>query len=356
MSTVSRYLLREFLSASAAVMLALAVTWVAADTLLHIDEIGDGTLALLQTALDRLLEVLPLGVPVACVVGAVLSITSAVRSREITAIRCGGIPLRSALAPILVACVLIATGLAFFEDRVIMKTRQARIEAEAGREADGPRLERRNGRYWYAAGASIFVANDYDPESRTLRDVTVFQLSPSRAIQQHIEAESAVYLSEQSWELRNAIVREFGGPGLSQRQVSALRMDLGLTGADLERAELPLETETLHGLAERIQDKPAGGEERIALEASFHGRLAQPLAVLILVLLAIPFAVGDVERGDSLPRALLSAMIATAGFWVAWALGLLTARAGWVPPAFPVWGVVLLALAIGTWRFRAVRE
>ena len=92
------------------------------------------------------------------------------------------------------------------------------------------------------------------------------------------------------------------------------------------------------------------------MEATFHARLAGPVAVLILVLFAIPFAVGDVERGDSLPRALLGTLVATAAFWTLWALGLLAARSGVLPPAFPVWGMVLLALGVGFWRYRALRE
>ena len=118
----------------------------------------------------------------------------------------------------------------------------------------------------------------------------------------------------------------------------------------------PLSAESLHGLAKRMSEGRPTDRERSALEASFHGRLAEPFAVVILVLLAIPFAVGDVERGDSLPRALLRAMLATGAFWVLWALGLLTARTGWLPPSFPIWGAVLLALAIGTWRYRLLRE
>ena len=99
---VSRYLLREFLLASGAVLLAIVVTWIAADTLLHLDELEGGVSAWLA-GLDRMLDVVPLGVPMSCAVGVVWSITRAVRSREITAIRCGGIPLRSALLPIVAA-------------------------------------------------------------------------------------------------------------------------------------------------------------------------------------------------------------------------------------------------------------
>ena len=78
--------------------------------------------------------------------------------------------------------------------------------------------------------------------------------------------------------------------------------------------------------------------------------------MVVLVLVALPFAIGDAERGDSLPRALLWALAASAAFWLVWTLALLVARTGWVPPPLPVWGAVLGFLAFGAWRFRALRE
>jgi lipopolysaccharide export LptBFGC system permease protein LptF len=77
--------------------------------------------------------------------------------------------------------------------------------------------------------------------------------------------------------------------------------------------------------------------------------------VLIVVLLALPFAAGD-TRDESLPRALLRSLLATAGFWLAWTLALLAARTGAVPPPLPVWGVTLAALALGYTRFRSIQE
>ena len=119
MLRVSRYLLREFALSSATVLIALVVTWVAADTLVHLDAVGDSVSGALAAVLHRLLVVIPLAVPLSCLVGVVWSLTRAVRSREITAIRCGGIPLRYALLPVLVTAVLIGGALGYFEDRVI---------------------------------------------------------------------------------------------------------------------------------------------------------------------------------------------------------------------------------------------
>ena len=70
----------------------------------------------------------------------------------------------------------------------------------------------------------------------------------------------------------------------------------------------------------------------------------------------MPFAIGDLERGDSLPRALIQALAAAGCFWLAWTLAQVAARTGAVPPALPAWTVIVIFLGIGTWRFLALKE
>ena len=120
---ISRYLLVEFASASAVVSLALTLTWMAADSVAHIDMLSSGSGQAFRQILFRLLEVIPVIVPLSCLAGIVWSLSRAVRDREITAIRCGGIRLRSVLVPVLVLCFLISGALILFEDRVLIPTR-----------------------------------------------------------------------------------------------------------------------------------------------------------------------------------------------------------------------------------------
>ena len=358
MRIVSRYLLVEFLLASGAIFLALLVTWIGADTLLHIDELTGSPGEALRGIVLHALDAVPLGIPMACMTGIVWSLSRAVRYREVTAIRCGGIPLRSALVPILITCVFIAGALAVFQDRLLVPTRQAVLSAEFDETKEARRRPRRlNDRWWYASGPSVLSAASYEPDRAMLLDVTLFQNDPVRHVKSRIDAESALNLDGDTWEFRNARVLEFKYPdGIEERQEPALRVKLGLSREDLALAVPPPEASTLHKLTGRLRDLSPTDPALPALETSLHSRIAQPLAVLVLVLLAIPFAIGDVERGDSLPRGLLWSVAAASAFWLTWTLALLIAKNGRVPPALPVWGLILLFLAAGWWRFRMIRE
>jgi lipopolysaccharide export system permease protein len=351
--TVSRYLLAEFARASTVVFLGLAVTWLAADALLHVADLTREGSGEARAMWLRLLAVVPLGVPMACLVGVVLSVCGAVRHREITAIRCGGIPLRRALTPILLASALLVGGLMLFEDRVLVPAQRRAERADDGE----PRLTRSNGHWWYASGRSVFSAERLEPESRTLGGVTLFELDGEGRLLRRIDAAAAVHVAGETWEFRGVRVRELPRAArLEQHDATVLRASLSLQPEELRRALPEPRLLTLHKLARALREFEGNAAERAPLLATFHDRLARPLAALVLVLLAIPLALGDTERGDSLPRALLQATVAAALFWAAWTGALLASQGGLVAAPLALWGTVALFLSFGFWRFSAIRE
>ena len=346
MLLISRYLLREFLIASGSVLLGLMVLWMAADTLLRLDELGEGG-GIARMLRDSLL-VLPLGVPIACVVGIVWSVTSAVKAREITAIRCSGFPVQRALLPVLVVSFGIAVLLGWFTDRMIIKSRQAAVP-----ESDAPVPQKLGAQYWYATGKHVFSAEKF--EAGVLEKVTYFKLGPNHQIQQRIDAAAARFLDGSRWQLSGVVTYDFTGGGMRSESAQKLELDLGISSRDLEEALRNPSQDTLNQLAEKISVSNQNSE-RLPLELEFHSRLAEPLSVLILVLLALPFAIGDVERGDSFARALLASLTAAAAFWMIWSVALAAGSSGVVPPALPVWGVVVLSLGLGSWRYRLIPQ
>jgi lipopolysaccharide export system permease protein len=348
----------EFVLTTTAVFLGLATMWLSADMLLHVDDLaGQLTQGMREVALRGFL-VLPIMLPLAGLAGAVLCLSRAVRNREITAIRTGGIRLQAALAPLLVVCALAAFGVGMLEDRVLVPWRasleQGRTDPNNGHARPPERLL---GRWWFASGTSVFSASSYDQEARTLREVTVFLFDEDRAIRTRIDAREAKSVDGDTWEIRDARTLEFSpDEGISRRDAPAMRLDLGITSGEMGRAADTAAFTSLHQLARQIRKSAGDAAERAKLELAFHGRLAQPFGLLIVVLLAIPFATGDSVRGDSLPRSLLRSLLAAAAFWLCWTLALLVARSGAVPPPVAVWGVTLGALAVGYWRYRQIPE
>jgi LPS export ABC transporter permease LptG len=353
---VSRYLLAQFVGSTVVVFFGILALWLGADTLLNIDELaGDPRAVFLRLAVHGL-ELLPLAIPIAAVVGVVWSLTRAARHREITAIRCGGVPLRAVLLPIAFACALGAVALVWVEDRLLVPTRERAIAARELAESGGRgRPMRANGRYWYASGSSVFSAQAWVPERSTFQGVSIFELDERHAIRRRIDADEVRHVEGSTWEILDARVFDFASPEIAIRHEPSLRADLGIGQEQLSRSAAPLGALPLRALASEMS-RETDVERRASYAVAFHARLAQPLSILVLVLFAIRFAIGDTERGDSLARALLWSLAVTAGFWVCWTLALIAGRSAAVAAPIPIWLVTTAFLAAGIARFRAIEE
>ncbi|MFQ5697334.1 MAG: LptF/LptG family permease [Myxococcota bacterium] len=357
MSIVSRYLLRQYAASTAAILLGISMTWTIGDSLFHIDEVTRAPLAALRDTFFRALDMLPVAVPMACVVGVAWSLTRAVHFREITAIRCGGIPLQTALLPLLLATLVLSAVMVGVEDQIIVpaRLRLEHLGARSG-DKDARALTRLAGRWWYAGEGSIVSAARWDESSQRLWDVSLFDLDPQRQVRRRIEAASARYLSRNLWEFRDLTLLEFPRDGVMvEHKESLLRVDLGLAAVDLQRVNPPLRATSLRQMAQRIREEP-DPVARAPLGAAFHARLGQPLTAVVLILFAIRFAIGEVERGDSLARTLLRSFGVVALFWSAWTGAIFVARSGQIPAAVPLWGMLALGLTLGLGRFRQVSE
>ncbi len=355
---VGRYLAREFVLASASVLVVLTTVWLTADSLLHLDEFGTEGIGALRNGLLRSLDILPQGVPTACALGAALSLARAMRFREITAIRCGGIQLRAALVPLLAITVLIAVALGFVQDRVLVPAHQT-LEGlvEKDRE-DRPTMAA--GRWWYVSGDWTFSADDFDSTQKLMTGVSAFQFDERRKPERRLDSQRAVYLGSGQWEFFEVIDRRFLPEGtIALEHYDRLSLHLGVELAPqllrTTTGRAAHEAMTLHRLVDSLGEA-VNETERATLLTAYHGRLALPLAAIALVLLSIPAAIREGGRDDTLSRALLNVLLAVAGFWIAWSVVLVEPLSPHVPAALPVWGTMATALALGAWRFRSISE
>jgi lipopolysaccharide export LptBFGC system permease protein LptF len=355
---IARYLLLDFVFASCAVFFGLIAMWLAADVLLHADDLAGHVASGLREVALRGFPVLPIAVPLSGLVGAVMTVTRAARNRELTAIRSGGIRVQYALAPLLALSLLASLGVCVLQDRVLLPLRVAFERARTERDTGGFRSpERVLKRWWFSSGSSIFSASAYDPDERSMRDVTVFLFDADRSIRERIDAKTAQSLDGDTWEIRDAHVLDFSAQnGLARHDAATLRLNLGITGKEMSHAADTALLGSLRQLARQIRKSAGDAAEVAKLELAFHGRLAEPLILLVAVLFAIPFAAGDGRGADSLPGALLRALLAAALFYVAWSMALFVARSGTLSPSLAVWGVMASALALGYWRYRRIPE
>jgi LPS export ABC transporter permease LptG len=284
--------------------------------------------------------------PIACLVGAIVTFTLLARSGELTAIKASGISMRRATASVLLLTTVACGALYLVQDRIApganQKAREIkdRILGRAPRTHGVPAL----GRWGFGPGGRLYHYRLADRDQTTFQGLSVFTLDRATPrILDHRFAERAHWTGEH-WELYNGWFRTFPADG-------------SISGVTLERFEytiaIPLAapdefvsrehrvrasssdlSEQMSGrdLKLQIAELEKSGYDTTQLRVALHGKLAQSFTPLVMVLLGLPFAFKVGRRGSlyGIGVALLLVLVYWAVLAIFNALGLETLLEPWI--------------------------
>jgi lipopolysaccharide export LptBFGC system permease protein LptF len=298
---LSRHLLASYAKLFVAILFSALIAVSIIEMLVNFDRIveresgvrGIATYLLLRIPSYYLSDVIPL----ASFASAFLAIGLRARERELTAMKAAGVsPLRTAL-PILAGASVLSAGALVADETLVLACTRAWHRAASN--ADGELLE---GPGWHRRGDTVYRVGATDPETPSLRDVTVFRLSPAGRLIESVRAEAAHIAEPDRWQLIGAILRRFDpdrpdAPPITDR---AGETTLAIAAAsDPARTAATAGTLSLGEIGRRIDARSSRGRDATPQRALLHARLARPLAILPLTLLAIPLGLA-VERSRSL--------------------------------------------------------
>jgi len=350
---LSRYFVARFLGLFAAILVGSLITIVIVETLLNLDDMlrdQDGTLGALRYLAIRIptLYLRPI-VPIASFAAAFFSLGLAAHWLELTALEAGGISPRRIVLPLLGAAALL--GLAGFVATegwaLDAANRLNRPESDADEV-----LAYRRGSFWYHKGDTIYNISEANRDERTLRGVSVYQLTPRGRLRRSIRASHVEIGHAGVWTFHEATISRFrpgdaeATPSIQQLDEVALAMNAGgetLMHADAKSLSLPL-------LLEYIDVREGRGMPTQPQRALLHARLTEPLLVGLFALLALPLGlqVGR-RRGFGLSAAVGIAVVAS--FFFLRDVGQTLASQGVVPAALPAWALIGVFALAGAWQF-----
>ncbi|MCA9510701.1 MAG: LptF/LptG family permease [Myxococcota bacterium] len=358
MRTLSRHLAARFVQLFLVITCIAALAIVVVELLLDLDGVlawGDGWRgAFAYLGLRLASEYASYVVPVTAFLAAFLAAAQLASSNEWTAMKAGGVSLAAAATPILVSGLALAVAMAAFHESVGLEARRAWNRQRD----DAPTLRFRNGAFWVHRGPWIFRVADADEASDALFDVRLFERDAEGDLRRSIDARSAAVGEGDRWTLRDAVVREYP-PGDAAALPTVRREDrLELAIADPPgRAALRPDVRALSiaGLREYIAAREARGADGSRPRAALYGRVADWIAIALLVALAIPIGL-ETERTRSIGRTASLATLALAVFFAVRSVGAVLAAQALVPPAVVSAGLVaLLAAGAGSALARAPR-
>jgi len=297
---ISRIFLASYLRLFVTILVGSILAILIIEMLLKFDEIVESRTAagvigyfLLRIPTEYLRDT----VPVASFAAAFLCIGGPARSREILALKAGGVAPRRLMVPVLLASLLLSL-VAFAVNETFVLSAE-RSDEQLARPEDG--IAFRRGSFWYHRGNVVYNIRDADGDTHTLHGVRVFRLNDEGRLLESLHAPHVV-VEDGGWVLTDAIRRSFDpehpeAPPRTER-VSEKVLDLGgsrdlaLLGAGIERL-------SLGELREYIAMRAADGRDAVAARGRLNRRLADPLSVALFAWLALPLGFA-VERTKSL--------------------------------------------------------
>lgn len=290
---IDRYLLREFLLFLLLGMTTFIGIYLVVDLFEKIDIFVDHKTTL-GTILYYYAHKLPLIItqvlPVAMLLGAILSFGQLRKFNELTAMQsCGLSPMRIT-RPVLACALLITLGSYFMAEMVVPVAYEIQKETMDVKIKGRPaRSQGRSEVYYMGRRGRVYVARRFRPEPPVLEDVSLQHFRSSGEKQQmwkRLDARRGTF-REGIWHFQNGVARVFGTSGA---EIAASFRTYGdsrcVEQADeFERPKndpFHMNRTQLRNYIQRIRESGAQVQQ---YETDYHLRLAFPFANLIMVLL-----------------------------------------------------------------------
>ncbi len=354
MRRLDLYVLRDFLLYSLMGLTLFVGIFVIVDAVEKIDTFVDHHAAvglILRYYLWGLPVVLVQVIPLAVLLGSILSLGQLRRFNEVTAMQGAGIsPLRIA-APLMAASLAIAFGVYALAEMVVPEAYRAQnriMKVEIKGQEPEEKAGRLNVRY-LGQGGVFYMIEYFDGAAGSLRNVSVQSLT-NHGIARRIDAQNAK-MRDGLWAFERGFLRTF-----HDSTETSVRFDAYGTSllrelpADFARPEgnpFQMSMRELRHYAERVR---ASGARDVKIRVDYHLRVSFPLASLIMVLLGTSLSL-RIVRGGNVALGFGTTIFLGFTYYAFLRAGQALGYNGALPPVAAAWMGNLLFTTIGSLIF-----
>lgn len=304
----------------------------------------------------RLPEVLVQVIPLAVLMGTILSIGALSRQSEITAMRSGGMSLLRIGRPLLMVGAAISIGTFAMEEFLVPPASgKARYLEEVVIGKKNPNTFFRQDNIWYRDRQAILQARLFEPATRSLRGVTLWRLGDDLQPQTRLDADRALF-TDRGWEFRKVSERQVaGGTAAAPRHLDTMLVPLSLKMDDLKVVGKHAENMGYFALRRYCAKLEQGGYETTAYRAVLQSKLALPCTSLVMVFLGIPFALKS-NRSSGIAVGVGISLGIGFSYYILSAILISFGQAGTLPPLLAAWAANVLCTGAGIWLAMTVER
>ncbi len=347
---VDRYLVREYVTFMGIGLAVAAALFIVIDLLKTLDKylrVKPPLVYILEHFAYRLPAALHDGLPVVMLVATIFLFLTLSRYHELTALKAAGVSLYRVSAPVLGVGLMVAIGAGLFQELALP------VLNERGEEVDrvkirgqAPRHLQSRQRLWVRSADTRFYRVELlNPGTNDLYGVTILELDREFRLTGRLDARRAHWTAG-GWELSDGAYREIGPEGKVQTvPFGRTALDLKEELEDFLRIQKPVSTMSFWELRDYIGQLEAAGFQIRKYLVELYSKLSFPLVNLVMVLVAIPFALQSPRGGRLVGIGL--AIVIMAGYLVVHYVALAFARADLLPPLIAAWTANVVFVGIG---------
>lgn len=315
---------------------------------------GASFTAVVQFFLFKIPEIIGQTMPFAVLMATLLSLGLLSRNSELTALRSCGMSIPRIISPILFLALLCSLFMLANSELVVPKSyeRMEHIEKVVIRKQGIDTVFKLNN-IWFRSENMILQAKVFDPIAVRLKGVVVWELTPMMEPVRRMDAESA-YQKPPGWMLENVKIRDFtSANGLTKSDNAAIPLALKID--DLKLLDNNADNYSFRKLRSYARSIERGGYNPSRYLTMMHSKISQPFAPVVMVILAIPFALKSGRAGGAAKGVATGVAIGFAYFIVNTAIQSY-GRSGVLPPFVSAWGANFIFIMAGVWLALSVRE
>jgi lipopolysaccharide export system permease protein len=296
--TLRRYLAKEIIAATSLVVLALLLLFAFFDLVEEMKDLGRGGYRMKHIALHVLLGI-PTHVyevfPIATLIGTLFALAQLVASSEYTVMRTSGVSL-TRLNVSLVSIGLTFAVVTFVFGEFIgppaeQFAQRMRSLAIAGIVAQ----EFRSG-LWIKDGRNFVNVGEVTPQSE-LRRIRIYEFDEDYRLRTLSQAEKGTYLKDRLWTLSGVITTTFDERRTEVRRVPELQWHSVLEPQLLSMLLVRPDRMSAWNLWSYTQHLKENRQKALRFEIALWTKIMYPLAVLVMMILALPFAYFHKRQG-----------------------------------------------------------
>ncbi|MGZ9013723.1 MAG: LPS export ABC transporter permease LptG [Burkholderiales bacterium] len=349
MRTLRRYLAAEIIMATALVVLALLMLFAFFDLVEEMKDLGRGGYRLRHIALHVLLSV-PTHVyevfPIAALIGTLFALAQLVASTEYTVIRVSGVSLTRLNFSLMGVGLLFATVTFVFGEFVGPPAEQFAQRMRSLAMAGIVAQEFRSG-LWVKDGRNFVNVGEVTREAK-LKRIRIYEFDEQFRLRTLSLADEGAYVKDRTWTLNGVVRTTFEGQRTVVRRIDSVEWASVLEPQLISMLLVKPDRMSAWSLYSYSQHLRENRQKALRYEIALWMKVMYPVAVLVMMVLAVPFASFQKRQGGVGARIFTGIMLGLAFYTMNRLFGSLGLLYDWPAAVAAVTPTLLFfALALG---------